>query len=663
MRWMLASVMVSVLGCGAEGTSGIDTAEVGDTSLELGETLDPCAGITCDTPPDDCHAATGTCQNGVCSYAARDGETCDDGDPCTSDDRCNDGCGGRQVACAAPPPDACEDGTTLVVHAATGTCGDGGCSYESQRVACASGCVDGACAGDACAGVVCDAPPSGCHQATGRCVSGVCRYDFDDGAGCDDGDTCSTNDQCEAGVCVGGGRLTCTTPPPATCSGNTLSVPAADGACAAGQCSYASTTVTCELGCAANGTACVGDPCEGGVCDGCAGQRVTWGTAGCRADLVAADHGAVVSLTSDAADTTGAATATCDDATWVVTGTTCTEATNAGWKSVAVGATFSYGVRADGSLWGWGHLHLPITGVEQEEHRPVRIGNLDGWEHVATYRDRVCGIMDGFLYCWGWFPVGDATGEYRRDPVRLRNDETWLTVAVGLRHTCAIDTSHRLFCWGDNGDGQLGISPIGAGQIVPRQVSLLLANRPNDDWQSLALGEEHTCGVTSDAVWCWGASGSGQYINVGFDVNPNYQQTMPVTSLLAAGRHHTCTLDTATQRVRCYGYNSLGQGGSSPDGNGADTLVGWTQIDAARDSTCGVLAGKLYCFGALVGGPEAQQMGTRSNWRVVDLGYGAHQCALDTTGELYCWGANDVGQLGDGTTTAREASDMVLVTP
>lgn len=659
MRWMLASMMVGVLGCGADETGGV-TAD--DTGAELGETTgDPCAGVTCDAPPDDCHAATGTCQNGVCSYAATNGEACDDGDPCTSDDRCNDGCGGRRVACTTPPPDACEDGTTLVVHAATGTCGADGCSYTSERVACADGCVDGACAGDVCAGVVCNAPPSGCHQAAGRCVSGICRYDFDDGATCDDGDTCSTNDQCEAGVCVGMGQLVCTTPPAATCTGTTLSVPAATGACAAGQCSYDVTPVTCEFGCAASGTACAADPSEG--TDGCVGERVSWGTAGCGADLVAADHGAVVALTSDAADTTGAATATCNDATWVVTGTTCTEATNTGWKSVAVGATFTYAVRADGSLWGWGRLHLAITGAEQEEHRPVRIGSLDGWEQVATYRDRVCGLMDSFLYCWGWFPVGDATGDYRRDPVRLRNDETWLAVVVGLRHTCAIDTSHRLFCWGNNGSGQLGISPTGSGQIVPRQVLMLQANSPNDDWQGLALGDEHTCGVTSDAVWCWGASGQGQYAGAGFDVNPSRQQLMPVPSLLAAGQHHTCTLDTETQRVRCYGNNSDGQRGSSPDGNGADTLVGWTQIDAAGDSTCGVLAGKLYCFGELAGGPEAQQMGTRANWRTVDLGYGAHQCAISTAGELYCWGDNAYGQLGDGTTTARAASDMVLVTP
>lgn len=228
---------------------------------------DPCAGIVCDTPPNACSAATGVCQSGVCSYAPLTGAACDDGDACTVSDRCaaNATCAGVALRCDDSPAATCADGATLTAYAETGTCADGACAYEAVAVTCGGGCANGACAEDPCVGVVCDAPPSACHEAAGSCVDGVCRYAFDDGASCNDGDTCSTNDRCQAGVCSGEG-VVCDTPGAATCSdGNTLRVPTAPGSCGAGQCSYGTVDVACSFGCV--GGACAGDPCAGVVCD------------------------------------------------------------------------------------------------------------------------------------------------------------------------------------------------------------------------------------------------------------------------------------------------------------------------------------------------------------------------------------------------------------
>jgi len=230
---------------------------------------DPCAGVTCDSPPGPCHEPAGTCQNGVCSYAVAVGDSCDDADPCTSDDVCDasGACAGSALDCQSPPAPACKDENTLTVYDWTGVCdGAGQCTYGSTEVPCAEGCENGACAGDPCAGVICDAPPTACHQATGTCESGVCLYEFDNGANCDDGDACTELDVCQGGVCAGTAKA-CTTPDSPVCADtDTLRVWASPGQCGgAGQCSYVPTDVPCEFGC--DNGACVGDPCAGITCD------------------------------------------------------------------------------------------------------------------------------------------------------------------------------------------------------------------------------------------------------------------------------------------------------------------------------------------------------------------------------------------------------------
>lgn len=230
---------------------------------------DPCAGVTCTTPPDACHVDQGVCQSGVCTYALADGKACDDGDACSDDDRCAAGsCAGQAIACTTPPTATCADADHVVAYVASGTCDAGACTYESRVVACppaTGGCVDGACLGDPCAGVVCNAPPSPCHDAVGTCSNGLCQYAFDDGAACDDDDACTTGDKCQAGTC-GGTAIACATPPAATCAdGDTLVVASATGTCDGGACTYDTDEVACDFGCANGG--CVGDPCAGVTCN------------------------------------------------------------------------------------------------------------------------------------------------------------------------------------------------------------------------------------------------------------------------------------------------------------------------------------------------------------------------------------------------------------
>jgi uncharacterized protein (TIGR03382 family) len=217
--------------------------------------------VTC-TAMDACHTA-GTCSTmtGMCSNPAKpDGTTCSDGSACTQTDTCMAGvCTGKNpVTC--PMPGQCT--TVAACDPTSGTCP---VSNKADGTACSDGdaCTQGdVCAAGACAAgtpVVCPAPDQ-CHTA-GACdpTTGVCSNPAKpDGAGCDDGDACTTMDSCMAGVCTGKNPVTC---------------PSGDQCNDPGTCDPA--TGTCSGGPKADGTHCVdsngctvGDTCQGGVCTG-----------------------------------------------------------------------------------------------------------------------------------------------------------------------------------------------------------------------------------------------------------------------------------------------------------------------------------------------------------------------------------------------------------
>jgi hypothetical protein len=215
----------------AAGAAG-ESAEAGAAG-ERNEPPDLCIGKVCSTPPaDGCesgtqfrsHDKTGTCEAGVCSYASHEiACTCTAGacttDPCAS------------VTCASPPGAICKDANTLTKHAATGTCSGGNCSYAPTDSTCPFGCANGACKADPCNTLTCTTPPKPtCKDSTtrttyaagGTCSAGSCSYAATNTAcsgatpSCKDPGTgaqcvaCGTSSQCSnGGSCNSAGACVC----------------------------------------------------------------------------------------------------------------------------------------------------------------------------------------------------------------------------------------------------------------------------------------------------------------------------------------------------------------------------------------------------------------------------------------------------------------------
>jgi len=192
---------------------------------------DPCEGVVCDQPPGPCYESQGVCSKGSCSYPPlADGTACDDQQACTIDDTCQNGvCSGMPMTCNTPPESECIDDNTMRSFETEGYCREGACAYNFQDSNCAHGCENGRCLGDPCAGVACDDPPNECYLVPGTCTDGECSYAFDNGAACSDGDACTTGDTCQNGACVGT-VMTCDTPPNECYH--------AEGTCSGGECYY-----------------------------------------------------------------------------------------------------------------------------------------------------------------------------------------------------------------------------------------------------------------------------------------------------------------------------------------------------------------------------------------------------------------------------------------
>lgn len=183
----------------------------------------------------------------------------------------------------------------------------------------------------------------------------------------------------------------------------------------------------------------------------------------------------------------------------------------------------------------------------------------------------------------------------------------------------------------------------------------------------------HTCALNaSDVSFCWGDNDFGQ-LGDGTIVD---HRTTPVSvggsvtfSRLAAGIAHTCGL-TASGQAFCWGSNRRGQLGDGTMGDpkvlpvavsGDRTFV---QLVAGAHHTCGLTpTGEVYCWGDNRSGElgDGTEVELRLTPVLVDdgrvyryLAAGSHHtCGLDDTGRAFCWGANDNAQLGDGTIDAR----------
>jgi alpha-tubulin suppressor-like RCC1 family protein len=196
------------------------------------------------------------------------------------------------------------------------------------------------------------------------------------------------------------------------------------------------------------------------------------------------------------------------------------------------------------------------------------------------------------------------------------------SVMAGGRHVCGLDEGGVAYCWGFNGDGQLGIGETAAGSGPVFAVPQPTAVAGGVTFAALSGGGYHTCGTAlSSNPYCWGKNVDGRLGNGGNEAMslPTHVAGVTVFPIMAAGGTHTCAL-TSGGRLWCWGSNLEGQVGIVASGAILPDSVSFNKPAALLPAM---------------------------SFKAVATG-GLHSCAVDASGAAWCWGNNAKGQLGTG---------------
>ncbi|MEP7121711.1 MAG: hypothetical protein ABJE95_12405 [Byssovorax sp.] len=424
-------------------------------------------------------------------------------------------------------------------------------------------------------------------------------------------DLLETKDRTATG---GGGRDTscdsvaCDSPPPPTCVfDSTLRSSIAPGACAAGQCSYATVDTLCPNG------------CTGGTCDGTLNPlRIG---AGNQHTCAVAATGAVKCWGNNQYGQLGNNTKTGSPVPVDVVGL------DSGVLSLSASYDRTCIVNSAGGVKCWGANANGELGNDTfgDSAVPVDVVGLSGGVlAVSAGYTHTCALTEkGGVKCWGkneHGQLGNSTTTDSLVPVdAVGLSSGAVSVSAGKRATCAVTTSGAVKCWGFNDNfGQLGNASM-ADSAIPVDVKGLSSGA-----LGVFAGDEAPCAILGGgALRCWGWNYYGQ---LGDSMPSNSTVPVDVIGLSAGvvavspGYDHSCAI-TAAGGVQCWGWNLYGQLGV---GSGVVNNAVPTDVNGLTSGVLSVSAGV------------------------------EHTCAITTAGNVKCWGDNTSGQLGNNSSKASD---------
>lgn len=362
------------------------------------------------------------------------------------------------------------------------------------------------------------------------------------------------------------------------------------------------------------------------------------------------------------------------------------------WRSVSVGAEHGCALDIDGRAYCWGSNRFGQLGVDEAGATcgatkfacslvplPVRTGRT--FTSISAGVGHTCAITtDSVPFCWGNnanLQLGEfgPSGPVRRIPGTVQ----MVSISAGATHSCGIRADSLLACWGSNASGAVG-GPSGAA-VLPT------INSPTR-FIEVDASDRRTCARTvARRVMCWGAawirtSGDTNYASI--RNQPTFVAGAGAMSGVDAGPNSTCAFD-ASGFGWCWDGNLYGESGAGPgsgsalprriasDENFAGITVGAAHACAVTTSRVAFCwgdnaAGQLGAVAPEVCGRSRGPCSTRplpvigrQSFVSISAGLGRTTCGVTDRLNLYCWGAGESGQRGDGTRTLRSVVPRVVV--
>ncbi len=297
-----------------------------------------------------------------------------------------------------------------------------------------------------------------------------------------------------------------------------------------------------------------------------------------------------------------------------------------GWLEVSAGGGHTCARHVSGAVVCFGNNYLYQIGIGSTEpgevFQPRQILD-EGATALSAGGHHTCVVTAEGFRCWGEGQLGalglggDGVAGTPSMPQPAPGDQArWATIDAGGTHTCAVTRDGRLFCWGDRAHGA-----VGDGRVTSRPAPAPVVG--DEVFRQLSVGLfDRICAITTDGgLRCWGDNEDG---TLGTGPAPYAARPTPVGvamdySTVRVGGQHACAIRGPTRALECWGLGWLGETGlgnisprtrPTPVALAAAVNRDWISLHAGPHHTCA----------------ERQPAG------------GAR--------ELWCWGDNDLGQIG-----------------
>lgn len=343
------------------------------------------------------------------------------------------------------------------------------------------------------------------------------------------------------------------------------------------------------------------------------------------------------------------------------------------YASVSAGKTHACAITETGLAYCWGANDEGQLGdgTQTDQYLPVLVAGTSRFTEISAGQSHTCALdANGLAYCWGanWNgQLGDETTERRLGPVPVTGDLTFESIHAGRAHTCGLTPSGKAYCWGTVLEGEL---------VYP---SSPFPSNHDMTFQQLDSQYSLICGLTEEEqLYCWGGIFATDYL-LDWTVFPVLIDDGMAGYSITVGRGDVCGLSPTGEIVCWLGDDAFPEVGLIGPYLAADGAI-FEHITRGTKPTCGIQpGGQAWCWSVNIDWrfgknqvPEPPAFSHLSEVPGVafaslssSLSGVALNCGVAVPGqdgsEVFCWGHNTYGQLGDGTTERSDVPVKVLL--
>ena len=288
------------------------------------------------------------------------------------------------------------------------------------------------------------------------------------------------------------------------------------------------------------------------------------------------------------------------------------------YVQISTGNGTSLALDEEGNIWGCGENDYGQLGLEQTAmywtQTTVKLNK------ISTNGEDSAGLDEkGNIWTWGSSSGGQLGNGSKGEDVLVQTKVTdgieYVQVSVGEHYMIALDNEGNIWSWGNNREGQLGNGSKGENVLVPTKITNGIK------YTQISAGDKHSLALDNEGnIWSWGYNYDGELGNGSSGANANILVPTKIANgvkytQISVGPRYSLAVDNEGN-IWSWGYNSDGQLGNGESGYDKDILI-------------------------------PTKITNETKYQQISAG-NEHSLALDNEGNIWSWGSNSEGQLGNG---------------